>query len=57
MQIRLMGALPFNKSQLQVSYFFIVRVLIEGEVEIENGFFEKLGEIYFLSVFTVIYLY
>ena len=52
-----MDGLQANKSQLQLSYFFIMRVLIEGEVKIENGFFEKLGEIYFLSVFTVIYLY
>lgn len=57
MRNRLMDGLPFNKSQLQASYFFIMCVLIEGEVEIENGFFKKLGEIYFLPAFTVFYLY
>jgi len=57
MRNRLMDGLPFNKSQLQASYFFIMCVLVEGEVEIENGFFKKLGEIYFLPAFTVFYLY
>lgn len=52
-----MGGLPVRRSLLNMDYFLVLRVLIEGEVEIENGFFEKLGKIYFLSACTAMYLY
>ena len=54
---RLKAALHVHKSRLYSNYFFILSILVESEVKVENGFFEKFGEIYFLSVFTVIYLY
>ena len=54
---RLKVALQVHKSRLYSSYFFILGILVKGEVKIENRFFKKFGEIYFLSMFTVIYLY
>lgn len=38
-------------------YLFVVGVLVEGEVEVEDGLFEVLGEVDFLSDWEDIYLY
>lgn len=38
-------------------YLFVAGLLVEGEVEVEYGFFEELGEINFLSGWMDAYLY
>ena len=38
-------------------YLFVVAVFVEGEVEVEDGLFEVLGEVHFLSAWGAWYLY
>lgn len=38
-------------------YFFVVDFLVEGVIEIEDGFLEELGQVHLLSVSVSTYLY
>ena len=52
-----MVAPPARKSASAFSYLLVVAVLVEGEVEVEDGFFEEFGEIDLLPLFGGGYLY
>lgn len=52
-----MGGLRGRRSGWGWGYFFIGGVLMEGEVEVEDGFFDVLGQVYFLPDYSDCYLY
>jgi hypothetical protein len=49
--------LPCHRPFLKVVYLLVRGFLVEGEVEVEDGLLEVLGEIYFLPVWVEDYLY
>ena len=46
-----------RRSGSTVLYLFVVGVLVEGEVEVEDGLFEVFGEVDLLSGWEDMYLY
>ena len=52
-----MVELPCHRPCLKLVYLLVGGFFVEGEVEVEDGLFEVLGEIDFLPVWVEDYLY
>ena len=52
-----MDAPHTRRSDSREGYLVVLALLIEGEVEVEDGFFEVLGEVHFLPACRGGYLY